>query len=165
MKIQEKFLVLFEGENFESFRQLGSRCGNSPDFDDRPALISEARRISSNVSQRNTPFPRFILFDLLSPAWETIIGEVGNYRTSTRTSSFPVSAVSNRVFLPSNDIPNLPWRYHAMYDIYFITFHRILYRNIIFLPLFFFFINNYLRTRSYSTCSFLSTRWIFPAAR
>lgn len=34
------------------------------------------------------------------PAWETIIGEVGNYRTSsTRTSSFPVSAVSNGVFL------------------------------------------------------------------
>lgn len=70
------------------------------------------------------------------PAWETIIGEVGNYRTSTRTSSFPVSAVSNGVFLPPNDIPNLPWRYHAMYDIYFITFHRILYRNIIFLPFF-----------------------------
>lgn len=36
-----------------------------------------------------------------------------------------------------NDIPNHPWQYHAMYDIYFI----ILYGNIIF-P--FFFINNYL---------------------
>lgn len=59
-------------------------------FDDRRILISEPWRISSNVSQRNTPFPRFILFDLLSqPTWETIIGEVGNYRTSTRMSSFP----------------------------------------------------------------------------
>lgn len=136
-----KFLVSFEGGNFESFRQLGSRRGNSPDFDDRPALISEARRISSNVSQRNTPFPRFILFDLLSPAgvrndnWRSwkLSDVVDAYVVVSGLCRFQRSFPSS---LP-NDIPNHPWQYHAMYDIYFI----ILYGNIIF-P--FFFINNYL---------------------
>lgn len=161
-----KFLVLFEGENFESFRQLGSRCGNSPDFDDRPALISEARRISSNVSQRNTPFPRFILFDLLSPA-----GVRNDNWRSWKLSDVDAYVVVSGLCRFQRSFPSPQWYTESSVTIPRDVRHLFYYlpQNFIqehyFSSLFFFFINNYLRTRSYSTCSFLSTRWIFPAAR
>lgn len=48
----------------------------------RGATLRERRQLA----RRNTPFPRFVLFDLLSQsARETIIGEVENYRTVDAT--------------------------------------------------------------------------------